>query len=579
MNLSIKYLRLPIYCLLVASTIAALTGVGSRAVAKNEVSSPLRGGYRAESISIGNKFDISQERPNGLFKSLPRSVTDAVRQDIARRTGINSSRVRILSYSRQTWSDACLGLPKSDEYCAQVLTPGWRVRASADRQTWVYHTDTSGRNIRLDREDASNAELPRAVRDAVLRDIEDRFNIDRDRPEGSAQSDRLRIIAAERRTWSNGCLELGEPDRVCTQEAVFGWRVTVAGNNRQWVYRTDGSGYRVAYDRQASSDIPDADVELPKRVVDAVLKDASSVFGVPSYRLKITQAEERNWAGGCLELPKPGEGCTRNIVPGWRITVVNDSQRLIYHSDRSGYRIRLNQDASDYREDSYSEFPESLADKILRETQRRSGLSRSSLKIASAERKTWSDSCLGLGGAAEICARERIEGWQVAVEGGKQRWIYRSDRSGSRIILDVDGSDRDYEDSIGSRQIPSDLLPPSLGSNVVFRAISSGGIAGRTFETVLLEDGRVQRLSSRSGIATQINRISESKVREFQQLLDRERFYRFDRLDYPANRGAADFITVTLTSSSGTTRYADIVRDRLPESLQKVIDAWNDIGN
>jgi hypothetical protein len=62
-------------------------------------------------------------------------------------------------------------------------------------------------------------------------------------------------------------------------------------------------------------------------------------------------------------------------------------------------------------------------------------------------------------------------------------------------------------------------------------------------------------------------------------LLDQEQFSQFNQLSYPVPNGAADYITVTLTSRDGTTRYADIAQNQLPEPLKDVIQAWNQIAN
>ncbi|PSB03994.1 hypothetical protein [Merismopedia glauca] len=559
MYLLAKHRHLTIYCLVTAALIAGLSGGQTTVAATQKVSD-----IGVTSSIPSDRFDISQERPNSLFKGLSRAVVNAIRQDIAQRTGITPGRVRILRYSRQTWSDGCLGLPRSDEFCTEVLTPGWRVTATADNQTWIYRTDAQGRNVRLDRGNTNNTQLTKAVADAVLADVQNRFQIN---------PNSLKIITAERRSWSDGCLGLADPGQFCTEAIVPGWRVTVAGNSQQWVYRTNSTGSVVKFDRRASSSTNN-DTELPKRVADAVLEDAASVLNVSAARLEIIKAEEKIWSGGCLGLPRPREACTRNLVPGWEVTVRGNRQILVYRTNQSGSVVRLDREASDFEDSMNSELPDDLADAVLRETQRRSGLSRSRLKIVAASQKTWSDGCLGLGGIADICAAGRVKGWLVTVEGGNQRWVYHTDSSGSRIVLNPEGSDDNG--TITPDQIPQDQLPSPLQRNVVFRAISTGGFTGRTYETVLLEDGRVLRFSGNSS-SQEVNRISLSELREFQQLLDEQRFYQFDRLDYKPNRGAADFITVTFTSLSGTTRYADIIQEGLPQPLRRVISAWNEI--
>jgi hypothetical protein len=129
--------------------------------------------------------------------------------------------------------------------------------------------------------------------------------------------------------------------------------------------------------------------------------------------------------------------------------------------------------------------------------------------------------------------------------------------------------------------MPDSEYPAPLGQGVVFRAIEGGGITGRTTETILTNDGRVIRrlMDSRMNPPAQMYQISRPELRQFQELLEQRNFAQFDRLVYPAPRGAADFITVTLTSQMGTTSYADMGQDRLPEPLQAVIQAWRQIAN
>jgi hypothetical protein len=131
-------------------------------------------------------------------------------------------------------------------------------------------------------------------------------------------------------------------------------------------------------------------------------------------------------------------------------------------------------------------------------------------------------------------------------------------------------------------QIPLTELPPVLQKGVVFRAIAQGGLAGRAEQTLLMSDGRIMRARMhRDGTTSTlepIRRISPEQLRQFRQLLDRYSFKPFHRLDYPAIPGSADFISLTLSSRSGTVRYADSVQHHLPRSLQVVIQAWSAIS-
>ena len=63
---------------------------------------------------------------------------------------------------------------------------------------------------------------------------------------------------------------------------------------------------------------------------------------------------------------------------------------------------------------------------------------------------------------------------------------------------------------------------------MIFQQISSGGFAGRTEKTVLMDDGHTLRVSLGD------RRISHKQLQQFQQLLEKEKFTEFKNLSYPA---------------------------------------------
>ena len=81
----------------------------------------------------------------------PNSVIDATRQDLSRKTKISVNRLQIQASQPKTWPDGCLGLAKPGEFCTQALVQGWRIILTDNQKTWVYRTDSSGANLRLER--------------------------------------------------------------------------------------------------------------------------------------------------------------------------------------------------------------------------------------------------------------------------------------------------------------------------------------------------------------------------------------------------------------------------------------------
>jgi hypothetical protein len=81
----------------------------------------------------------------------PNSVIAATRQDLSRKTNISVNRLQIQAAQPQTWPDGCLGLATPGEFCTQALVQGWRIVLTDKQKTWVYRTDSSGANLRLER--------------------------------------------------------------------------------------------------------------------------------------------------------------------------------------------------------------------------------------------------------------------------------------------------------------------------------------------------------------------------------------------------------------------------------------------
>jgi hypothetical protein len=227
-------------------------------------------------------------------------------------------------------------------------------------------------------------------------------------------------------------------------------------------------------------------------------------------------------------------------------------------------------------------LPRSVANAVLRDLFQRQGRSPKKLEIIDYSQQTWRNGCLELPQADELCTQALVPGWQVAVSDGQQNWIYHTNQTGSAVRLSEQPSkiDQPQSSTLKPVPIPANQLPPPLQQNVVFRQISSGGLTGRTYETVLLNDGRLirVRIGDANDSERSVRRISLKQVQQLQQLLKSSRFGEFRNLSYPAPNIAADHITHTLTSTEGTVQYNDISQNNLPQNLQAVVKGWNRIS-
>lgn len=97
---------------------------------------------------------LQQEQPLASSapetKELPPKIQSAVLSDASQRTSQPFAVLRITEAEKRTWSDSCLGLSEPDQFCAQVLTPGWQVVVTDSKREWVYRTDTAGNLVKLE---------------------------------------------------------------------------------------------------------------------------------------------------------------------------------------------------------------------------------------------------------------------------------------------------------------------------------------------------------------------------------------------------------------------------------------------
>jgi hypothetical protein len=232
------------------------------------------------------------------------------------------------------------------------------------------------------------------------------------------------------------------------------------------------------------------------------------------------------------------------------------------------------------RPDRSDRLPPRLANIVRRDLARRQNLPVGQVRVTESSRASWGNGCLELPAPDEFCTEAIVEGWRIQLNANQQTWVYHTDATGS--VIRLEGANAPGEPTgltpITPVQIPTSSLPASLEGGVLFRAISSGGFVGGSYTTTLYEDGRViqQRPGSNQ---TRSYTVSRQQVQQFRQLLEQQRFEQFNRLSYPAPRGAADYFTVTLISRSSTAQYADMVQDQVPSALQQVIQTWNAIAS
>lgn len=160
---------------------------------------------------------------------LPESVSDLVLTQASEDLGVPVAELSLLRVNKAIWPDGCLGLGRPDEGCLLALTEGWQVEVVYDEQSYFYRTNTDGSAIRRS---TLESNLPPSIRDQVLAMAA---------AETGVPVEELAVVASEPQLW-DGCLGVAEPNMVCPQIAIYGWRAVVEGGGETLVYHTDMTG-------------------------------------------------------------------------------------------------------------------------------------------------------------------------------------------------------------------------------------------------------------------------------------------------------------------------------------------------
>lgn len=77
-----------------------------------------------------------------------------------------------------------------------------------------------------------------------------------------------------------------------------------------------------------------------------------------------------------------------------------------------------------------TKLPPNIADTVRKDLSKQTGIPANKLQLLQSTPQTWSDGCLGLAKADEMCSQMMVQGWQVVFSSGNQRWVYRTDATG-----------------------------------------------------------------------------------------------------------------------------------------------------
>ncbi|MBF2026224.1 MAG: hypothetical protein IGS48_05565 [Oscillatoriales cyanobacterium C42_A2020_001] len=346
--------------------------------------------------------------------------------------------------------------------------------------------------------------------------------------------------------------------------------VTALAESSPQVQATLGSAMLLGQQPATRKTIPN---RLPGQVRNAVLQTHARQLRVPINQLRVVSFSQEAWSDTCLGLGRPEEGCGLMMVSGWRVEVGHGPARWFYRTDATGRSLRVEE------VDNVGSLPQVVERRVLAFASRELRIPVNQLKIVTGRSQLW-NGCLGVAGPNQPCTMIGIPGWQVVVAGQQQYWVYHLNQQGTLIKRNPTTSGRGT--LLPSYWQPDASMIETNSGDIIFQSMTSGGIAGEAYKTVLRRDGQVLRIDLRSQppkIPTLIRKLTPQQVQTFIQTLQQNEFEDFLGFNYIPTVGA-DYFTIALIApgSKQGTQYGDIAQDQTPPKLQQIAQAWNRIA-
>lgn len=167
----------------------------------------------------------SGENSPVLTTPLPPRAAIKAQQQLAAELGIDPNWITIQEVQAKQWSNTCLDAQAENEVCAEQITPGYRIFLTYDGNTYTYHTDLEGNQIREPRAEAVHSEAALQARQLLAGLL-------------GYEAESITILSEESLRFADSCLEISIPETACAQVQVRGKRILLEADGIQFEFRT-----------------------------------------------------------------------------------------------------------------------------------------------------------------------------------------------------------------------------------------------------------------------------------------------------------------------------------------------------
>lgn len=158
----------------------------------------------------------------------------------------------------------------------------------------------------------------------------------------------------------------------------------------------------------------------------AAKQELALELSAPLESISVISGEPIRWTNSCLEIPREGETCAAVITPGYAFVLEASGQKFRAQTDESGENVRIVNPSVD-RIAGALNAREVLAAQLH--------LNYGAITIERGDPVLWKDACFEIPLSGVDCPAQETPGFRVILEALTNRYEYRTNLAGDRVIL------------------------------------------------------------------------------------------------------------------------------------------------
>lgn len=215
----------------------------------------------------------------------------------------------------------------------------------------------------------------------------------------------------------------------------------------------------------------------------AAMQELALVLSAPLESISVVSGEPIRWTNACLEIPREGETCAAVVTPGYAFVLEASGQKFRAQTDESGENVRIVNPSVD-RIAGALNAREVLAAQLH--------LNYGAITIERGDPVLWKDACFEVPLSGVDCPKQEIPGFRIILEALANRYEYRTNLAGDRVILASAPQPSIGRIAITFHRDEPDCIDARIGPG----GVAFGDCGGPQIQGLFAGGGRISELAS-----------------------------------------------------------------------------------